>query len=81
MQKKKRKWKYVRFCTFDRLQGNGLCDRRQRPCGKVTVMGNGFLNSTNLTCHVVEFKVKRLFIFFFALFCLFVRFYVYFVLL
>ena len=55
------------FCTFDRLQGNGLCDRRQRPCRKVTVMGNGFLNSANLTCHVMEFKVKESFLFLFCL--------------
>jgi len=39
------------------LQGYGLCDRRQRPCRKVTVMGTGFLNSTNMTCHVKEFAV------------------------
>ncbi|CAH3035734.1 unnamed protein product [Porites lobata] len=39
------------------LQGNGLCDRRQRPCRKVTVMGTGFVNSTNMTCHITKFKV------------------------
>ncbi|XP_068690657.1 uncharacterized protein [Montipora foliosa] len=39
------------------LQSNGLCDKRVRPCKKVTVMGSGFLNSTNLTCHLQEFKV------------------------
>ncbi|PFX12900.1 von Willebrand factor D and EGF domain-containing protein [Stylophora pistillata] len=39
------------------LQGSGLCDKRQRPCKKVTVMGNGFINSTNVTCHVKEYKV------------------------
>ena len=43
-----------------RLQGNGLCDRRRRPCRKVTVLGPGFLNSTNMTCHVREFKVSIL---------------------
>ncbi|XP_022807283.1 von Willebrand factor D and EGF domain-containing protein-like isoform X1 [Stylophora pistillata] len=43
--------------TISSLQGNGLCDRRKRPCRKVTVLGTGFLNSTNLTCHVREFKV------------------------
>ncbi|XP_078371962.1 von Willebrand factor D and EGF domain-containing protein-like isoform X7 [Oculina patagonica] len=43
--------------SISMLQGNGVCDRRQRPCRKVTVMGNGFLNSTNITCHVKEFKV------------------------
>ncbi len=37
-----------------------MCDKRQRPCRKVTVMGNGFLNSTNITCHVKEFKVSFL---------------------
>lgn len=30
---------------------------RNRPCKKVTVFGTDFLNSTNLTCHVTEFKV------------------------
>ncbi|PFX16672.1 von Willebrand factor D and EGF domain-containing protein [Stylophora pistillata] len=39
------------------LQGRGLCDKRQRPCKKVTVMGSGFINSTNVTCHVKEYKV------------------------
>lgn len=42
-----------------RLQGNGLCDRRQRPCRKVTVMGTGFVNSTNMTCHITKFKVHN----------------------
>ena len=42
------------------LQGDGLCDRRKRPCKKVTVMGSGFLNSTNMTCHVKEFTVTLL---------------------
>lgn len=42
-----------------RLQGNGLCDRRQRPCRKVTVMGTGFVNSTNMTCHITKFKVQN----------------------
>lgn len=53
-----------------RLQGNGLCDRRQRPCRKVTVMGTGFVNSTNMTCHIKKFKVQnyilRIVIFFFS---------------
>ncbi|KAJ7351104.1 hypothetical protein OS493_036560 [Desmophyllum pertusum] len=44
--------------TIARLQGNGLCDRRKRPCRKVTVLGTGFLNSTNMTCHVKEFKPR-----------------------
>ena len=52
-----------------RLQGNGLCDRRQRPCRKVTVMGTGFVNSTNMSCHITKFKVQnyilRIVIFFF----------------
>jgi len=43
--------------TISRLQGDGLCDRRNRPCKKVTVFGTDFLNSTNLTCHVKELKV------------------------
>ncbi|KAL9972518.1 hypothetical protein ACROYT_G018840 [Oculina patagonica] len=43
--------------TLSMLQGNGLCDRRKRSCRKVTVMGSGFLNSTNMTCHVKEFQV------------------------
>ena len=51
------------------LQGNGLCDRRQRPCRKVTVMGTDFVNSTNMTCHIKKFKVQnyilRIVIFFF----------------
>ena len=42
------------------LQGDGLCDRRKRTCKKVTVMGSGFLNSTNMTCHVKEFTVTLL---------------------
>ncbi|XP_020629148.1 von Willebrand factor D and EGF domain-containing protein-like isoform X2 [Orbicella faveolata] len=40
-----------------RLQSNGLCDRRKRPCKKVAVQGNGFLNSTNVTCHIKEIEV------------------------
>lgn len=40
-----------------RLQTEGLCDRRQRPCKKVSVLGSGFINSTNLTCHIEEVKV------------------------
>lgn len=46
----------INFPT-SRLQGDGLCDRRNRPCKKVTVFGTDFLNSTNLTCHVKELKV------------------------
>ena len=42
---------------FRSLQGNGLCDRRTRPCRKVKVLGTGFIPSENLTCHVEEFKV------------------------
>ena len=34
-----------------------MCDKRKRPCKKVSVMGSGFLNSTNMTCHVKEFTV------------------------
>ena len=44
-------------CLSYRLQGDGLCDKRKRPCKKVSVMGSGFLNSTNMTCHVKEFTV------------------------
>lgn len=47
-------------CLSYRLQGDGLCDRRERPCKKVSVMGSGFLNSTNMTCHVKEFTVTLL---------------------
>ncbi|XP_067041993.1 von Willebrand factor D and EGF domain-containing protein-like isoform X3 [Acropora muricata] len=43
--------------TIFSLQGNGLCDRRTRPCRKVTVLGTGFIPSENMTCHVEEFKV------------------------
>ncbi|XP_078371975.1 von Willebrand factor D and EGF domain-containing protein-like isoform X3 [Oculina patagonica] len=43
--------------SLSKLQGDGLCDKRVRPCKKVTVMGIGWFNSTNITCHVVEFKV------------------------
>ena len=39
------------------LQSDGLCDRRQRPCKRATVLGTQFLNSTNLTCHITEVKV------------------------
>ena len=49
----------ILFGTTTRLQGDGLCDRRQRPCKKVTVFGTDFLNSTNMTCHVKEFKVSN----------------------
>ncbi len=51
--------KYILPCGNTRLQGDGLCDRRQRPCKKVTVLGTDFLNSTNMTCHVKEFKVRN----------------------
>ena len=37
-----------------------MCDKRKRPCKKVSVMGSGFLNSTNMTCHVKEFTVTLL---------------------
>lgn len=43
-----------------RLQSDGLCDKRKRPCKQVTVLGTGFLNSKNMTCHVKEFKVRAL---------------------
>ncbi|XP_067040326.1 neurogenic locus notch homolog protein 1-like [Acropora muricata] len=43
--------------TILSLQGSGLCDRRTRPCRKVTVLGTGFIPSENMTCHVEEFKV------------------------
>ena len=49
----------IAFEFTHRLQGNGLCDRRQRPCRKVTVMGTGFVNSTNMTCHITKFKVHN----------------------
>ena len=38
-----------------------MCDKRKRPCKKVSVMGSGFLNSTNMTCHVKEFTVTLTF--------------------
>ena len=37
-----------------------MCDKRKRPCKKVSVMGSGFLNSTKMTCHVKEFTVTLL---------------------
>ena len=40
-----------------RIQSNGLCDRRKRPCEKTTVQGLDFLNSTNMTCHIREIQV------------------------
>ena len=40
------------------LQGNGLCDRRTRPCRKVTVLGTGFIPSENMTCHLEEVRVR-----------------------
>ena len=40
------------------LQGNGLCDRRTRPCRKVAVLGTGFIPSENMTCHVEELRVR-----------------------
>ena len=40
-----------------RIQSNGLCDRRKRPCEKTTVQGRDFLNSTNITCHLREIEV------------------------
>lgn len=42
---------------FFRLQTDGLCDRRKRRCKKVSVLGTGYLNSTNVTCHVEEMEV------------------------
>jgi len=47
------------FFFIGRLQANGLCDRRKRPCKKVTVLGTGFLNSTNVTCHIEEVEVLQ----------------------
>ena len=44
---------------FYRLQEDGLCDRRKRSCKKVTVFGVDFRNSTNMTCHINEFKVRN----------------------
>ena len=49
----------VNFFFIGRLQANGLCDRRKRPCKKVTVLGTGFLNSTNVTCHIEEVEVLQ----------------------
>ncbi|XP_068693084.1 von Willebrand factor D and EGF domain-containing protein-like isoform X2 [Montipora foliosa] len=43
--------------SIQSLQTNGLCDRRTRPCRKVTVLGTSFIPTENLTCHVREFKV------------------------
>ena len=43
-----------------RIQSNGLCDRRNRPCEKTTVQGRDFLNSTNITCHIREIEVRTL---------------------
>ncbi|XP_068690653.1 neurogenic locus notch homolog protein 1-like, partial [Montipora foliosa] len=43
--------------SIQSLQANGLCDRRTRPCRKVTVLGTGFIPAENMTCHVREFKV------------------------
>ena len=34
-----------------------MCDRRKRRCKKVSVLGTGYLNSTNVTCHVEEMEV------------------------
>ncbi|XP_015775662.1 PREDICTED: von Willebrand factor D and EGF domain-containing protein-like [Acropora digitifera] len=43
--------------TITRIQSNGLCDRRKRPCEKITVQGRDFLNSTNITCHIREIEI------------------------
>ncbi|XP_074620010.1 uncharacterized protein LOC141878862 isoform X3 [Acropora palmata] len=43
--------------TITRIQSNGLCDRRKRPCEKTTVQGRDFLNSTNITCHLREIEI------------------------
>ncbi|XP_067041983.1 uncharacterized protein [Acropora muricata] len=43
--------------TIVSLQGNGLCDRRNRQCRKVTVLGSGFIPSENMTCHLEEVRV------------------------
>ncbi|XP_015780130.1 PREDICTED: von Willebrand factor D and EGF domain-containing protein-like, partial [Acropora digitifera] len=43
--------------TITRIQSNGLCDRRKRPCEKTTVLGRDFLNSTNMTCHIREIEI------------------------
>ena len=49
------------FVIFNhRIQSNGLCDRRKRPCEKTTVLGRDFLNSTNMTCHIREIEVGTL---------------------
>lgn len=49
------------FVIFNhRIQSNGLCDRRNRPCEKTTVQGRDFLNSTNITCHIREIEVGAL---------------------
>ena len=41
-----------------RIQSNGLCDRRKRPCKKTTVQGRALLNSTKMTCHIRETEVR-----------------------
>ncbi|XP_068711982.1 von Willebrand factor D and EGF domain-containing protein-like [Montipora foliosa] len=43
--------------SIARIQGNGLCDRRKRPCKKATIQGVDFLNSRNLTCHIKEIEI------------------------
>ena len=49
------------FAIFNRrIQSNGLCDRRTRPCEKTTIQGRDFLNSTNITCHIREIEVRTL---------------------
>ncbi|XP_031570892.1 von Willebrand factor D and EGF domain-containing protein-like, partial [Actinia tenebrosa] len=39
------------------IYNGGLCDIRERPCKKTDLLGQKFIDSNNLTCHVKEFKV------------------------
>ncbi|XP_001626966.2 von Willebrand factor D and EGF domain-containing protein [Nematostella vectensis] len=39
------------------IYDGGLCDIRKRPCKKTDILGEGFIDSENLTCHSTEFKV------------------------
>ncbi|XP_031570864.1 von Willebrand factor D and EGF domain-containing protein-like [Actinia tenebrosa] len=39
------------------IYNGGLCDIRERPCRKANLLGQKFIDSNNLTCHVKEFKV------------------------
>lgn len=46
--------------TIKSILRNGSCDiRKQKDCTKVSVIGNNFMDSKNLSCHLSELKVSK----------------------